>query len=683
MSTIRTALVLGLSAAGCLAVSGAAWQAVASAETSIRQATFDRLTSIREVKRRQIRTFFEDTAAQVHLLANSPGVVRSMSAASRSFATIPRSEDDAQIVEAFYAKQVRPLLTSRPDLVSLAIPSDELALAAQRVYLAENPYPIGDRNRLVDPGDGSAYAAAHAKMHDLMTSVGASLGYHDILLIEPESGRVVYSLYKEIDFGTRLVEGPFSDSGLAESFHAAMQSKDGRVVGVDFSRYVPSYLAPAAFLAAPIRENDRLLGVLAVQIPIDRINQVMTGEQSWEQDGLGLTGETYLVGADKLMRSDSRFIIETPGKLEEQLAQSGVPDRVRLEMLAHKTSISLLEVDTVATSNALDDQAGTEIIADYAGTRVLSSYAPMHVLGFDWAIVAEIQTDEVFAPIQTLRRRVFFVTLIAVGVFVSAALVVLRLLSRTETLYADRDRVDRDLSIARSIQQGLLPKTAPQIDGYSIAGWSKPADQTGGDYFDWQQFGQKQIAISLADVSGHGIGPALVTAVCRAYARASFAKGTQPARFLRRINALLHEDLPPDRFVTFVIAILEAERNELHLLSAGHGPLLIFRKQTGRVEVLAAHGIPLGVEPDAPYEAGDRLTIEIGDIVLLITDGFFEWQNDRGKQFGIERTIQTLCDTHEGDPEKIIASLYAEVRMFAGQTPQQDDLTAIAIKRNH
>jgi serine phosphatase RsbU (regulator of sigma subunit) len=137
-------------------------------------------------------------------------------------------------------------------------------------------------------------------------------------------------------------------------------------------------------------------------------------------------------------------------------------------------------------------------------------------------------------------------------------------------------RMEHDLSIARDIQAGLLPRNPPEIDGFDIAGMNRPADQTGGDYYDWQELPDGRLAVVLADVSGHGIGPALVMAVCRAYARSTAPTSPDPAGLVTRLNQLIHGDLPGDRFITFVVAVLDPN-GTVQLVSAGHGPTLLYR----------------------------------------------------------------------------------------------------------
>ncbi|MHC4520749.1 MAG: PP2C family protein-serine/threonine phosphatase, partial [Planctomycetota bacterium] len=221
--------------------------------------------------------------------------------------------------------------------------------------------------------------------------------------------------------------------------------------------------------------------------------------------------------------------------------------------------------------------------------------------------------------------------------------------------------VERDLNIARSIQQGLLPGGSPPVEPFEIAGWSQPADETGGDYFDWQQLPDGRLAVSLADVTGHGIGPALVTAVCRAYSRASFPSGQE---------------------VGAVVALLDPKTSSVDLLSAGHGPLLLYTAADGQLQDFSAHGIPLGLLSGAAYGAPQRICMATGDVLVLLTDGFFEWANAQREQFGLDRLRHAILETKDLTGEQIIAELYARVKRFVGDQAQQDDLTAVVIKRN-
>ena len=243
------------------------------------------------------------------------------------------------------------------------------------------------------------------------------------------------------------------------------------------------------------------------------------------------------------------------------------------------------------------------------------------------------------------------------------------------------EAVEHDLQVARSIQQSLLPKERPQISGFDIAGWNQPADDTGGDYFDWKVQADGKLVVSLADVTGHGIGPALVAAICHAYARSSFGMEHGLMEAFEHINKALSSDLQTGRFVTFVAAVCVPDSPDLHLLSAGHGPLFVYSRSEDRFIDVQPQTVPFGILPFFRSDPPAQLRLVSGDLVLLPTDGFFEWENDQGEQFGVERMERVIRASRDLAPPEIIAQLYDAVIKFSNGTKQQDDLTAVIIKR--
>lgn len=241
--------------------------------------------------------------------------------------------------------------------------------------------------------------------------------------------------------------------------------------------------------------------------------------------------------------------------------------------------------------------------------------------------------------------------------------------------------VERDLSVARDIQRGLIPAAAPPMPGFEIAGMNRPADQTGGDYYDWQPLPDGRLAVVLADVTGHGIGPALVMAVCRAYSRASAPGAPTPAALLEKLNSLIHEDLQGARFITMALALI-APDGRVELASAGHGPTLLYHASTGKVDWFGGDGLPLGVMPDERYTEQRTFTLAPGDVLVLQTDGFIEWARaSDNKQFGLERMQESLARAAGGTAGSIIESIDREVIGFSEGSPQGDDMTAVVIKR--
>lgn len=247
---------------------------------------------------------------------------------------------------------------------------------------------------------------------------------------------------------------------------------------------------------------------------------------------------------------------------------------------------------------------------------------------------------------------------------------------------ATRERIEHDLDIARGIQRGLLPMNRPDHPKYEIVGWNQPAEQTGGDYYDWQMLPDGRTIVTLADVSGHGIGPALVTAVCRAYARASFAAIRDLSPVIAQLNDLLVGDLVEGRFVTLVAVSLDPSSNHAAIISAGHGPILHYVAAKHELVHVPTTDLPLGIESQLPYSPAADRYLGPGDFLLLITDGFFEWANSTGQVFGIKRLHDAILDMARLPCEQIISGLYQRVRDFAGPVPQADDVTAVIVKRN-
>jgi len=243
------------------------------------------------------------------------------------------------------------------------------------------------------------------------------------------------------------------------------------------------------------------------------------------------------------------------------------------------------------------------------------------------------------------------------------------------------EHVQHDLKVARSIQQSLLPSQPPQIEGFEVAGWNQPADETGGDYFDWQVLPDGKVVVALADVTGHGIGPALLASVCRAYSRANFSLDESLMKAMARINSALASDLTEGRFVTFVAAVCSPGASRVELLSAGHGPLFMYLLKDDSFTTMGSQGLPLGISPSLISDPPQCLELLPGDLLILSTDGFFEWANAAKEEFGTARMEAVIRSSKHLSAKEIISALYAGVIEFSGGTKQQDDLTAIVIKR--
>lgn len=247
--------------------------------------------------------------------------------------------------------------------------------------------------------------------------------------------------------------------------------------------------------------------------------------------------------------------------------------------------------------------------------------------------------------------------------------------------YADKQRIQRDLNIARDIQQGLLPREQPTVAGYDIAGWNQPADETGGDSFDFLPLDDGSLAIALADATGHGIGAALVMAETRALFRATVRQTRDLQRVVSEVNDLLCLDLPGGKFNTAFFGFLAPAEHTVRFLSAGQGPILVYAAATGAVRELDTHGLPLGIMPEAEYDPATVLRLAPGDMLVLLTDGFYEWDRPDGEQFGTERIADLVRRHHSLPAAEFIRVIYQAVVEFSAGTRQGDDLTAVIVRR--
>jgi PAS domain S-box-containing protein len=251
----------------------------------------------------------------------------------------------------------------------------------------------------------------------------------------------------------------------------------------------------------------------------------------------------------------------------------------------------------------------------------------------------------------------------------------------------ERKRAERELRenqeqfrVAREIQQRLFPKSAPACPGFDIGGATFPAEATGGDYFDYLPMLQDRLGMVVGDVTGHGVGPALLMAETRAYLRVLAGRREDPGEILTRANAILAEDVGSERFVTLFLGRLDPKTRRFLYASAGHPAGYILGPQGAIKHILRRTGIPLGMKIDTQYIAAPEVSLAPGDLLLMLTDGIEETSAADGSLFGLERILQVIREQQARPAREIVQGLYEAVRAFAGHSPQLDDITLIVGK---
>ncbi|MDZ4664917.1 MAG: SpoIIE family protein phosphatase [Bacteroidota bacterium] len=404
-----------------------------NARRSLEQQSFNKLTAVREAKADQIQDYFKNIEDQLKDLALNPVVINATGEFKSGYASITKDLklDEKKIDElknensTYLGKEFLPRLNKNliiPTTLKDEIAFDPSATALQNIYIVKNPNPIGEKLNMLSSSDGSAYSIAHSKYHNVFKNFIERFGYYDLFIIDNETGKIVYTVYKEIDFTASLTELPLNHTNLGEAFESVKNAGNDTLSKlVDYEPYHPSYNAHSSFIACPIFDKGKQIGVLAFQMPIDRINSIMTNNARWENVGLGKSGETYLIGEDMTLRNQSRFLIEDSLNYFKMLRHLEVSESTISKIKAFNSCIGLQEVKTVGTLAALKDSSNTKIFPDYRGVSVLSSYKPLRVLGMNWAILSEIDEDEAFAEIVALKQKMIaaFISLLIVVIITS------------------------------------------------------------------------------------------------------------------------------------------------------------------------------------------------------------------------------------------------------------------------
>ena len=395
-----------------------------TADVALKEQAFKQLVSVRETKKEQIEEYFSNIEKQIIVYSKDGMIINAMEELNTAFKAFRKENEinDAQLNEyrsalkKYYTRDFSRKYKSQnngrsPDTDKLISQLDDESVLLQYFYIKSNDYVLGEKNKLDYASDQSTYSNHHGYYHPIIREFQEQFGFYDIFLVDPDSGDIVYSVFKEIDFTTSLIDGPYANTNLGKVFREANKSTNPQYVKlVDFTPYLPSYESAASFIASPIFDGQRKVGILIFQMPIDRINMVMTSNQNWKSTGLGESGETYIIGNDFTMRSQSRFIIEDKEGYYTQMEELGM-DKSLLNIISAKDSTILLQkIETKGTHAAVSGEANVEIFPDYRNVPVLSAYAPLDIKDVNWAIMAEIDEKEALKAVATFTRRMMIIS---------------------------------------------------------------------------------------------------------------------------------------------------------------------------------------------------------------------------------------------------------------------------------
>ena len=365
------------------------------------------LLAVQKNKATAVTNYFSNIEKQVQTLANSELIVTSSAALNDYIHSFdPKNKtsylDQKRELRKYYEQDFASEYSSKSENRSIDVSRmldalSPLAISLQYRYIIQNEYPLGSKQQMnANLKDSSNYSKIHQRIHPQVRQYLEQFAYYDIFIADAKTGHIIYSVYKELDFGTSLLTGPYKDSGIAEVFRSAIQLQDSNnSVMADYSSYLPSYHEPASFIASPIVDRGKTIAVLIFQISIDKLNTIMNSRA-----GLGETGESYLVGSDFRLRSDS---LQETGLLSKAFKGNSVY-QTRSEFI----------VQGLEGHSAVNDGL------NYNGTEVISAFAPINILGTRWALLAEITKSEALSGVYDLLLKIVASTVLIVfiaGVF--------------------------------------------------------------------------------------------------------------------------------------------------------------------------------------------------------------------------------------------------------------------------
>ncbi|SDK52461.1 Adenylate cyclase, class 3 [Nocardioides sp. YR527] len=288
--------------------------------------------------------------------------------------------------------------------------------------------PVSD---IDDAGDGSAWTAANKKWNPYWRAVRDSLGLDDVMMIDTD-GRIVYTTDKGSDLGSDVDTGELRDGALESLWREALRSNNRDYVAIsDYESYQPAFGRPRMFVASPIGTGGDATGVLVYEVSSNAITMLTTGSGTAEKvTGLGETGESYIVGTDGVLRTNSRRLLADPKAFAGQMRENGASEETVDKMLRMKLAVGLLSAGPDISAVAKDGSTGVAEVTDYAGKEVLAAYEPLDVEGLDWSLVATIETEEALAPVQGFARNVLVATAAVILLVCAISILLARVFTR-------------------------------------------------------------------------------------------------------------------------------------------------------------------------------------------------------------------------------------------------------------
>lgn len=411
--SIQSKLTLMLLGVCIGSIVGISYLGYTDGRAALEKSVYNQLGGIRVSKANLVNSALENLRDEVITFAEGESTLHATIAftdAYRQLASRRLTDPEKEKLHAFYKNDFLPKLAPNVDGIPVLETYFPVAAASQYLqyqYIAANPLPYERKSGMQEAADGTEYSKVHKRYHPRFSDLAQRFSYEDVMLVDAQTLEIVYTYQKTVEFATSLANGPYADTNLGQAVRKVRKAMDrGDYLFADFEHYRPNLGRPSAFIASPIFDGPRMVGILVVQFPIEELNRVVTGQYNWAKEGLGRTGEVFLVGHDRLVRSRERLFFEDREGFLKQIAAQGVSSRTIQRIKQQDMTVMNLEINTMAVDQALAGKQGIGLNEDFRGVPVLASFAPIEVEGERWAIIAKIDQAEAFAPIRAHGRKV-------------------------------------------------------------------------------------------------------------------------------------------------------------------------------------------------------------------------------------------------------------------------------------
>ena len=380
-----------------------------TSKEALQKSALEKLISAREARNNSITRYLDTLSSQVSVLSHDKMIVDATHEFISAFNKLPEAGEDVKprLTEYYtthFGGEYKNKTGNQSPLDQTVNALSPQSLLIQHAFISNNSNPLGSKHLLDESPLVSEYSNIHKVYHPKIREYLETFALYDVFIVDIATGNIVYTVFKELDFSTNILTGPFSKTNLAEVVRQAMEINDQKIIKiVDFEKYAPSYEAPASFIASPIWDGTKKIGVLVFQMPLGTINEIMN-----ERDGLGNSGETFLVGEDKKLRSD------THNNKDYNIFNSFNKNK-------------LIENENI--NKALKGESGAVVTKNYNGDEVLSAFTKVKYKNLTWAIFAEQLTSEAFKSANEEQRNILVFILISIMIVIILSLIITTKLS--------------------------------------------------------------------------------------------------------------------------------------------------------------------------------------------------------------------------------------------------------------